>query len=402
MKTLISTVQELKDIILEILFTKTDKVSKVSNTSILNALAYGNAKVGQRALKDIALIESQLFPEYATGEYLDAVAARYGIFTRLGSNPSTTYMYLYGKPGTVYYKTDTSFASSDGISFILEEEQTTIPNCMYTYAKVRSEENGEKTNVPPLSIISCINPPVGHNFCINEFMAVGGRNVETDEELLYRIKNIHNVLATKTLDYLAQIALRFNSNILKFVNLGTHLGRTRLGIYTQSGASLTEQELIDLKINMINYLALSDISDNINSRVIFENVSYNPIDLNFQISYMEDRYSVNEIYRLIQKKLVDYLDFRYWDINKKVYWSDLYSIVKDTEGVLSVPYANFKINGGQNDIDVKANLLPRFRSCLIYDLNGSTLLNTGIVTNMFPVIYPTYLDTNFNVYFNEK
>lgn len=344
MKTLISTVQELKDIILEILFTKTDKVSKVSNTSILNALAYGNAKVGQRALKDIALIESQLFPEYATGEYLDAVAARYGIFTRLGSNPSTTYMYLYGKPGTVYYKTDTSFTSSDGISFILEEEQTTIPNCMYTYAKVRSEENGEKTNVPPLSIISCVNPPVGHNFCINEFMAVGGRNVETDEELLYRIKNIHNVLATKTLDYLAQIALRFNSNILKFVNLGTHLGRTRLGIYTQSGASLTEQELIDLKINMINYLALSDISDNINSRVIFENVSYNPIDLNFQISYMEDRYSVNEIYRLIQKKLVDYLDFRYWDINKKVYWSDLYSIVKDTEGVLSVPYANFKIN----------------------------------------------------------
>ena len=38
MKTLISTVQELKDIILEILFTKTDKVNKVANTSILNAL----------------------------------------------------------------------------------------------------------------------------------------------------------------------------------------------------------------------------------------------------------------------------------------------------------------------------------------------------------------------------
>lgn len=402
MKTLISTVNELKDIILEILFTKTDKVSKVSSTSLLNALAYGNAKVGQRALKDIALIESQLFPEFATGEYLDAVAARYGIFTRLGSNPSTTYMYLYGKPGTTYYKTDTSFTSSDGISFILENDEITIPNCMYTYAKVRSEENGAKTNVPPLSIMSCVNPPAGHSFCINEFMAVGGRNVETDEELLYRIKNIHNVLATKTLDYLAQIALRFNSNILKFVHLGTHLGKTKLGIYTQSGASLTEQELIDLNINMREFLALSDISDNINSRVIFENVSYNPIDLNFQISYMEDRYSVNEIYRLIQKKLVDFLDFRYWDINKKVYWSDVYSIVKDTEGVLSVPYANFKINGGQNDIEVKANLLPRFRSCLIYDLNGSTLLDTGMVTNMFPIIYPTYLDTNFNVYFNEK
>ena len=401
MKTLISTVQELKDIILEILFTKTDKVSKVSSTSLLNALAYGNAKVGQRALKDIALIESQLFPEYATGSYLDLVAARYGIFSRLGSNPSTTYMYLYGKPGTVYYKSDTSFTSSDGISFILEEDQVTIPNCMYTYAKVRSEENGEKTNVPPLSIISCVNPPVGHTFCINEFMAVGGRNLETDEELLYRIENIHNSLATKTLDYLAQIALRFNPNILKFVHLGTNLGRIRLGIYTQSGAALTEQELIDLKIKMREFLSLADISDNINSRVIFENVSYTPIDLNFQINYMEDTYSVNEIYRLIQKKLVDFLDFRFWDINKKVYWSDIYSIVKGTEGILSVPYSNFKINGGQNDVEVKANLLPRFRSCLIYDLNGSTLLDTGIVENMFPVIYPTYTDSSFNVYFKE-
>lgn len=102
MKTIISTVTELKNIILEILFSKTDKVSKVSNTSVLNGLAYANAKVGQKALKDIAIIESQLFPEYATGEYLDAVAARYGIFERLGSCSSTTYIYLYGEPDTVH------------------------------------------------------------------------------------------------------------------------------------------------------------------------------------------------------------------------------------------------------------------------------------------------------------
>ena len=399
MKTLISTVQELKDIILEILFTKTDKVNKVANTSILNALAYGNAKVGQRALKDIALIESQLFPEYATGEYLDAVAARYGIFERLSSSPSTAYVYLFAKPGTVYYRDTTTFTSNDGINFILEEEQVTIPNCKYNYAKIRSTENGGKTNVPPLSIVSCINPPAGHIFCVNEFMAHGGRNLETDEELLYRIKNIHNTLATKTLNYLTQIALRFNSDILKFVNLGTHLGAVKLGIYTQSGAVLTDQQLTDLRIKMRDYLALSDISDNINSRVIFENVGYNPIDLNFRINYMKDVYSVNEIYRLIQKKLTDFLDFRYWDINKKVYWSDVYSLVKGTEGILDVPYADFIINGGQNDIEVRADLLPRFRSFLIYDLRGSTLLDTGMVTNMFPIIYPAYMDSDFDVYF---
>ena len=398
MKTIISTVTELKNIILEILFSKTDKVSKVSNTSVLNGLAYANAKVGQKALKDIAIIESQLFPEYATGEYLDAVAARYGIFERLGSCSSTTYIYLYGEPDTVYLQNTSKFISNDGITFVLEDESIKIPECKYIYAKVRSEELGSKTNVAPLSIINCTNPPAGHLFCINEFTATGGRDIETDEELLYRIKNIHNILSTKTLEYLTQIALKFNSDILKFVHLGTQLGKTKLGIYTQSGSSLTDTELASLRVQMQEYLALSDISDITNSRVVFTNVNYSTIDLNFKIEYMTDKYSIDEIYSSIQRKLVNFVDFRYWDTNKKVQWSDLYSIVRNTEGILSVPYDDFKVNDGQNDITVNKSLLPRFRSCLIYDLNGNSLLNTGIVQNMFPVIYPVYMDNTFNVY----
>ena len=150
---------------------------------------------------------------------------------------------------------------------------------------------------------------------------------------------------------------------------------------------------------MQDYLALSDISDITNSRVVFTNINYSTIDLNFKIEYMTDKYSIDEIYSSIQRKLVNFVDFRYWDTNKKVQWSDLYSIVRNTEGILSVPYADFKVNDGQNDIVVNKSLLPRFRSCLIYDLNGNSLLNTGIVQNMFPVIYPVYMDNTFNVYF---
>ena len=39
MRTIVSTVSELKNIILEILFSKTDKLSKVSDTSVLNSVA---------------------------------------------------------------------------------------------------------------------------------------------------------------------------------------------------------------------------------------------------------------------------------------------------------------------------------------------------------------------------
>lgn len=397
MKTIITTIEELKNIILEILFSKTDKVNKVSSTSIINALAYGIAKIGQKALKDIALIEAQLFPEYATGEYLDLVAARYGIFERLGACSSTTYLFISGTPNTYFDKDKVSFTSNDGITFLLEDS-VTIPNCKYVYAKVKSENTGLKTNVAPLSIVNCINPPSsGFDFCINEFMAVGGRDTETDEELLYRIENIHNSLSTKTLEYLTQIALRFQPDILKFVHLGTKLGKTKLGIYTQSGCNLTDSQLATLRTQMQGYLSISDISDEINSRVVFSNVGYSTIDLSFKIEYMTDKYSINEIYLAIQRKLNNFVDFRYWDINKNVQWSDLYSLVRNTEGILSVPYADFKVNGGHNDIEVNINLLPRFRSCLIYDINGNSLLDINMVNNM-PVIYPIYADNMFNVY----
>lgn len=401
MKTVITTINELKNIFLEILFSKTNKVSKVSDSSILNATAYANATIAQKSLQEIAKIEAQLFPEYANGEFLDLIAERYGIFERLGATPSSTYLYLYGNPGTIYFKDTSTFSSNEGVTFVLEDEQVEIPNCKYIYAKVRSQEPGKKTNVSPLSIVNCVNPPTGHLFCVNEFMATGGRDLESDEELIYRIKNINNTLGTKTLDFLKQIALRFNSNILKFVHLGSFLGKTRIGVYTQSGASLTQDELSYLQIQLQDYFALSDISDSNNSRIIFENISYAPIDMNFKIDYANDVYSVDEIYSAIQRKLISFLDFRFWDTNKNVQWGQLLDIVTHTEGVLTVPYADFKVNGGQNDIVVKKNLLPRFRSFLIYDLDGNIIIDTDMSDNMLPIIYPTYENAEYNIYFNQ-
>lgn len=396
MNTRITTVSELKNIMLEILFSKTNKISKTSNTGVANSIAYANAKIAQKCLKDIAVLESQLLPEFSSGEYLDEIAKRYGIFERLSQLGSSAYIYIYGEEGTVYTKGTNNFISNDGITFELEEETVTIPDYKYVYAKVASVEVGAKTNVEPLSILTCTNPPSGHRFCINEFAAVGGRNEEDDEMLLFRIQNIHNVLATKTLDYLVQIALRKNQNILRFVHLGTKQGKIRLGVVTQNGAYLSDEEINELIIYLQDYFSVADIADPVNTRVVIENVAYTPIDLSFKLDYLRN-YTVDEIYSLIQKKLVSYLDFRFWDLSKKVQWGELFNIVKNTEGVVSVPYADFKVNGGQNDITVKRNVLPRFRSFLLYDLMGNTLLNVGSDA-MAPIIYPTYADSNFDVY----
>lgn len=393
MKTKVSSITELKGIVTEFILNKTNKLSKLSVGSIFNAVAYGIAKIGQKALREIAIVESQLFPEYAVGNTLDIVAKRYGIFSRLGANQSSVYIYLYADPGTTYNKNSCSFTSNDGITFILNND-VTIDSNRYAYALATSVESGEKANVTPLSITSCINAPAGHKFCTNTFAAYGGRNIESDDEFRTRIENVINSISTKTLDYLAQVALNFNSNILKFVHLGTYQGKTKLGIYTQSGSALSDAELTNLAIQMREYLALSDISENLEQRVYFANVDYAPIDISLKISYMSDLYSIDDIYSAIQKKIISYIDYRYLNTENNISWINLYELIKNTEGIINVNYGDFLINGGQNDVVINKSLLPRFRQMLIYDLDGNSLLNTGI-TSYMPFIYPNYRDLNY-------
>lgn len=393
MKTKVSSITELKGIVTEFILNETNKLSKLSVGSIFNAVAYGIAKIGQKALREIAIVESQLFPEYAVGNTLDIVAKRYGIFSRLGANQSSVYIYLYADPGTTYNRNSCSFTSNDGITFVLNND-ITIDSNRYAYALATSVESGEKANVTPLSITSCINAPAGHKFCTNTFAAYGGRNVESDDEFRTRIENVTNSISTKTLDYLAQIALNFNSNILKFVHLGTYQGKTKLGIYTQSGSALSDVELTNLAIQMREYLSLSDISENLEQRVYFANVDYAPIDISLKLSYMSDIYSINDIYSVIQKKLISYVDYRYLNTESNISWINLYELIKNTEGVINVNYSDFLINGGQNDVVINKSLLPRFRQMLIYDLDGNSLLNTGI-TSYMPFIYPNYRDLNY-------
>lgn len=393
MKTKVTSITELKNIATEILLSKTEKLSKLSAGSIFNAVSYGISKIGQKALREIALIESQLFPEYAVGDTLDLVAQRYGIFSRLGASQSSCYIYLYGEPGTVYNSSKCKFMSTDGISFTLNQN-VTIGNDRYAYGLATSVESGSKTNVSPLSITTCTNAPAGHLFCTNTFSAYGGRDIESDDEFRDRIENIHNSISTKTLEYLTQIALNFNSNILKLVHLGTHLGKTKIGVYTQSGAALSTAELTNLAIQMREYLALSDISENLEQRVYFTNVDYSPIDLSIKLSYMEDLYSINDIYSSIQKKLISYIDYRYLNTQKNITWIELYDLIKHTEGIVNVNYGEFKINGGQNNIEINKSLLPKFRQMLIYNLEGECLLDTTTSTYM-PFIYPVYKDINY-------
>ena len=80
-----NTISFLKNLWVETFLNKTDKVTDITDNSVLNGVAYGTAKVAQKALKDIAIVEAQIFPEEATGDYLDRAAQLFGVTPRKGA-----------------------------------------------------------------------------------------------------------------------------------------------------------------------------------------------------------------------------------------------------------------------------------------------------------------------------
>ena len=137
------TLEVLKNLWAELLLNKTDKVSDISDNSVLNAVAFANAKVAQKAIKDIAIVESQLFPETAQGEYLDRAGNLFGVPSRRGAIGSSTYVKVIGDEGTSYLTNVHEFVNTNGLRF-QPEQDLTIGVDGYAYIKVRSVDTGSK------------------------------------------------------------------------------------------------------------------------------------------------------------------------------------------------------------------------------------------------------------------
>lgn len=391
MITRISTIDELKEIIAEIFINKSSKVTKIADNSVLSGIAYGAAKVGQKALKDIAIVESHLFPDSAFGGYLDRVADNFGISARFGAAQSSMYMRIVGTPGTVYTAGIHKFTGNHGQIFDLEANAT-IGVHGFIYAKVRSVDVGSKTNVDPLSTFTVTPQPSGHDFCINEYAAIGGRDLEDDKDFRLRIKDGANLAASGTLAKITQVFQKINSNVLKVFYQGiTMAGKSKIAIATVNGIDLTTTELDNLLDRGQDYFNLTELAQWGTQSVQVElvNVTWQPIDISFRVELLAN-YNPDEVRKQIQTNISKYLDFRYWQPYQKVEWDNLLEIVKSTPGVRYVPDTQFVPNA---DVVVDIDKLPRLRGFLMLDENGAILENISGTLN--PVYYPNQPDFSF-------
>lgn len=388
MRTKLSTLEEQKEIFVETLLDKTDKVTKVSPGSVLNGIAYGVAKLGQKALKDVAIIESHIFPDVASGSYLDQIALQYGVSARFGPLQSSGFLRVVGTPGTQYIAGTHNFFSSSGLRFELEADYT-IPSVGFGYLKVRSQITGEQTNVEALSINRVTPIPAGHQYVINEYNFIGGRNAEDDDTFRTRIMDSPNIHATGTLSRLEQVFIKINPNILRIFHQGlTNEGKVLIGITTINGIDLTPSELNSLLLSAERYLSIRELRPRGSNSIgiELENIPYFPVDISLRLD-IDPAFDILNIRREMQINMNKYFDPRFWRFDQKVEWDDLLEIAKRTNGVKYVYDVFFTPN---QDIPVPKNQLPRVRGFLLLDVQGNLISDGGSSLN--PIYYPNIAD----------
>ena len=390
MITKITPVEELKQIFLEIFLNKTDKVSDVSDDSVLNAIAYGNAKLTQRTLTNQAIIEGHIFPDSAYGEYLDNLAVIRGVAPRFGAVGSTTYVRVMADEGTSYIAGIHTFTSTSGIVFDLEENGVVGING-YAYLKVRSQQSGLNTNVDALSINKVSPIPQGHISVINEYAATGGSDQESDTLFRERIKTNMNQMSRTTLSYLEQVFMKINPRVLRLHKGGIDSdGKFNLIVVSVNGQNFTTAEFDEILSKSEEYLSLSELlREGSGFSLKLNNVDWLPVDIEFRAD-IDPAYDIDSVRRNIQIQMNKLFDYRFWKYGDKIEWENMLYAAKNVEGVRYVPDTHFY---PQADVNVPKYRLPRVRSFIMRDLDGNIIEdNNGVLSDVF---YPNEEDRSY-------
>ena len=390
MITKITPVNELKLMFLEILLNKTDKINDVGEDSVLNGIAYGAAKVGQKCLVNQAVVEGHIFPDTAYGIYLDKLAAIRGVAPRFGAAAGSTYVRISASEGTTYFRDVHTFISTSGMTFSLDEDVIIGVNG-YAYAKVRCNQEGLDTNVDPLSI-NRVNPiPTGHIACTNEYRATGGRDAEDDDLFRQRIKDSVDQLSRTTLSYLEQVFMKINNNVLRLYKGGIdENGKLNLIVVSVNGQNFTDEEFNEILSRSEEYLSLSELlRTSTDFALKLNNVDWLPVDVEFRAD-IDPAYDQDQVRREIQIQMSKLFDYRFWKYGDKVEWENLLFVAKNVEGVRYVPDTHFF---PQADINVPKYRLPRIRGFVMRDLNGNIIEDNGGVLSQF--FYPNEIDYSF-------
>lgn len=387
MRVRVTSTEELKELFLTSLINNTDKLSKVSIGSGLSGLGWGIGKVGNKALKEAALLESRIFPSYARGTDLDFAAMEFGVSPRFGASKSTTSLRVFADEGTEYLASTHTFKGSHGVEFEMTDSSVIVGSNGFAFIPVRSITEGLESSVDANTINSVSPEPSGHLSVTNDFAAIGGADAENDKDFRARIKDAGNMSASGTVGRIVQALMSVDSDVVRVLHRGYNSdGQVVLAIVTKNGKEYTENELTTLLEETEKYFSIQDIRPEGTAEsygVKYINIGYSSLDFDFRVQ-LTGSVPSNMVRRNIQIAMSKSVDYRTWKDGGKFEWDNALSIVKRTRGVRYCPDSYF---WPSTDVLIQSGTLPRFRQFIMRDMDGNIISDSG--TSLNPVYYQT-------------
>lgn len=366
----LKTIEELKkDFLVAFRNNSGDKVTKISPTSIINGFAYGTSKIVQKINSDAALLETKLFPEYASGSYLEDISNREGYPVRGSASKSSVILLFKGENGTVY-PLGTQVKSASGVIVETKLELTLGLN-KFGYVLAESTLTGSDQNIENNTLnILVSTAPAGHISVTNTVRASGGTDVESDYNYKKRILNSNNILGKNTVAFYEALIRYVNSDVLRVTNEISNRvdNRFNLLLVKNSGADFTTQELTDIKNEIMQYVPLSDYGD---ETFIISNLEYTYFDMYVPLK-LKSGYILENVLTQMQININNYIDLNKWEFGDNVLWEYLLSICLNTEGIKEIDEANFI---PMKDIEVTNSSLPRLRNFSVKNLLTDDVIN---------------------------
>lgn len=280
-----------------------------------------------------------MFLKNLSGDLLKEKAAEYGLFSKKGTYSECDVKFT-GAKNTVIKK-DTLVSTSDNLLYETIEEKIILDK--EAIVRVRATEIGVKYNVPTNVITKIPISIAGVSSVTNSSNAIGGSDVEEDEDLLNRILfKLQNPSTSGNPNHYKQWSLEVEGvSDCKVFPLGEGDGTVLILPITEYKRSTNETTIENIKRHI-------EVNRPIGATVIVKAPKEIFVDAFAKVK-IDTSYSIENIKELYTKKLKSYIENSVF----KVYTIDYYrclSFLYEIEGILEV--TDFKLNNTSSNIHI--------------------------------------------------
>lgn len=389
------TIERLKRIATETFYNKNNKVTKAGKGSVIDAILYVCAKLAQKIMANIATLEVFLFPEFATGKNLDDVGALRGVGFRSGSSSSYVWVTIVAKYSSDYpfesgvidgVVIDSSFVfhDSNGNDFIYPDGTITILDGSYDMIKLKSVNEGSKSNVNAYSINYVRQDTANGNTTkknilsiTNETPAFGGMDSQSDDLFRSRIKKSLGSFSLSTIEKVYNYLWSVDDSVVK-VNYQREIEGDVIYVASESASSFDEPTLEKFRFVAQKFTPFGGQVPK------FKNYYRQTFQIYIRLKKNED-YESGFVFNELSKNIADSIEWEK-DSFKKIEWDNLLQATKDTIGVdyvddkyfLLAPYGGQPIDLSnyelfRKDIEMEENIIPHIVNISVKDLNGNDI-----------------------------